>query len=154
MSHPQEDNESPVWGVVRLALMFLLFVPSWAGLNFAFGSALDGPVGVLLMEPPCQRLAQRLGGPPEPLNRYVLGQGTRGRRSTPSVCHFASRSIRVGDSPTEGLGFSEREFAYLVVGFVGYAACLAVAAVLAFFVVKAGWSFIGQKRKARKPSGI
>ena len=146
MSHPKEGNESLVWGLVRAALMFLLFVPSWAGLNFAFGTALDGPVGVLLMETPCQRLAQRMGGPPERLDRYVLGQGTRGRRSTPSACHFASRSIRVGDSPTEGLGFTEREFAYLVVGFVGYAACLAGAAALAFFVVKAGWRLIGRHR--------
>lgn len=28
-------------------VMFLLFVPSWAGMNFAFGTALDGPVGVV-----------------------------------------------------------------------------------------------------------
>jgi hypothetical protein len=149
MSHLQEDNESPIWALVRFVVMFLLFVPSWAGLNFAFGTALDGPVGVLVMETPCQRLAQRMGGPPERLTRYVLAA-----RRSPSVCHFASRSIRVGHGPTDGLGFSEREFAYLAIGFVGYAACFVGAMVLAFFVVTAGWKFIGRSRKARKPSGV
>lgn len=148
MNHLQEDKESPIWALVRFALMFLLFVPSWAGMNFAFGTALDGPVGVFLMETPCQRLAQRLGRPPEPLIRYQLG----GRR-TPSVCHGASRSIRVGDSPTDGLGLSERELAYLAIGFVGYAACFVGAMVLAFFVVTTGWRIIGRSRKARKRSG-
>src|SRR5690349_13871187 len=89
----QEGDESPIWRLVRAVVMFLLFVPSWAGLNFAFGTALDGPVGVLVMETPCQRLVQRMGGPLEPLNRYALGSG----KSTSSVCHFASRSVRVGD---------------------------------------------------------
>lgn len=149
MSQSQEDKESPIWGLVRVVVMFLLFVPSWAGMNFAFGTALDGPVGVLLMETPCQRLAQRMGSPPERLNRYQLG----GRR-TPSVCHAASRSIRVGDGPTDGLGFSEREFAYLAIGFVGYAACFIGALALAFFVVTTGWRFIGRSRKAKKPSGL
>jgi hypothetical protein len=148
----QEDKESPLWGLVRAVLMFLLFVPSWAGLNFAFGTALDGPVGVLVMETPCQRLVQRLGGEPERLDRYVLGKAARGR-ITPSVCHFASRPVRVGDSPTDGLGFSERELAYLAIGFVGYAACFVGAMVLAFFMVSAGWRFIRRNRGARKPSG-
>lgn len=149
MDHLQEDKESPIWGLVRVVVMFLLFVPSWAGMNFAFGTALDGPVGVLLMETPCQRLAQRMGSPLERLNRYQLG----GRR-TPSVCHAASRSIRVGDGPTDGLGFSEREFAYLAIGFMGYAACFIGALALAFFVVTTGWRFIGRSRKAKKPSGL
>jgi hypothetical protein len=149
MSHMQEDKESPIWGLVRFVAMFLLFVPSWAGMNFAFGTALDGPVGVFLMETPCQRLAQRMGSSPERLDRYDTG----GRRS-PSVCRFASRSIRVGDGPTDGLGFSEREFAYLAIGFVGYAACLAGALALAYFAVTAGGRFIVRRRKAKKPSGI
>jgi len=149
MNHLQEDNEPPIWALVRFVVMLLLFVPSWAGLNFAFGTTLDGPVGAFMMETPCQRLAQRMGGPPERLDRYDMG----GRRS-PSVCRFASRSIRVGDGPTDGLGFSEREFAYLAIGFVGYVACLVGAMVLAFFVVTAGWRFIGRSRKAKKPSGV
>jgi len=148
MSHVKEDNEPPIWALVRMVVMFLLFVPSWAGMNFAFGTVLDGPIGVLVMETPCQRLAQRVGGRPERLGRYEMG----GRRS-PSVCHTASRSIRVGDGPTDGLGFSEREFAYLAIGFVGYAACLAGALALAFFVVKAGWRLIGRNHKAKNPSG-
>lgn len=153
MSHLQEDKESPLWELVRAALMFLLFVPAWAGMNFAFGTALDGPIGVFVMETPCQRLVQRLGGTPERLDRYVLGKSAGRGRSSPSICHFASRSVRVGDGPTDGLGFTEREFAYLAIGFAGYAACFAGAAVLAFVVVRAGWKFIGRNRRARKPSG-
>jgi hypothetical protein len=149
MSHLHDDRESPVWALLRFVVMFLLFIPSWAGMNFAFGIALDGPVGVLLMETPCQRLAQRMGSPPEPLYRYDSG----GRRS-PSVCRFASRSIRVGDGPTDGLGFSEREFAYLAIGFVGYAACIVGALALAFFGVTTSWRFIGRRRATNKPSGV
>lgn len=146
MSPVQDDKESPIWVLVRFFLMFVLFVPLWAGMNFAFGTALDGPVGVFVMETPCQRLAQRMGSPPEPLTRYALG----GRR-TPSVCHGASRSIRVGDSPTDGLGFTEREFVYLAIGFVGYAVCFVGALALAFLVVTTGWRLIGRRRGSRKP---
>src|SRR5262245_23820304 len=70
----------------RLALKSIvglsLFVGLWAGINFVFGTALDGPIGAFLMEPPCQALADTT----EPLERYSLG---RGRRAAASVCHFA-----------------------------------------------------------------
>ena len=111
----------------------LLFVPLWAGLNFAFGTALDGPIGVFVMEPPCQRLA----GTTEPLSRYTLGRGNKMRASS-SVCHFASGPLRVADRPTEGLGFTGREFAYLMLGFAGYAVCFVGALALAFFLVHGG----------------
>ncbi|HEU5072699.1 MAG TPA: hypothetical protein VFU02_00965 [Polyangiaceae bacterium] len=113
----------------------LLFVPLWAGLNYAFGTALDGPIGAFIMEPPCQRLA----GTTEPLSRYTLGTGTV--RVASSVCHFASGPIHVDDRPTDGLGFRGRELVYLLVGFVGYAACLAGAVLLSFFLVRAGRLF-------------
>jgi hypothetical protein len=110
----------------------LLFVPLWAGLNFAFGTALDGPIGAFVMEPPCQRLA----GTTEPLSRYTLSKGKR--RLSSSVCHFASGPIRVGDRPTDGLGFAGREFVYLMIGFAGYAVCLAGAMVLAVLLPRGG----------------
>jgi hypothetical protein len=110
----------------------LLFVPSWAGLNFAFGTALDGPIGAFVMESPCQRLA----GTTEPLSRYTMSRGKS--RLSSSVCHFASGPIRVSDRPTDGLGFTGREFVYLMIGFAGYAVCLAGAMVLAAFLVRAG----------------
>jgi hypothetical protein len=109
----------------------VLFVLLWAGLNFAFGSALDGPIGIFIMEPPCQRLARTS----EPLLRYTFGSG-HVRLSSP-VCHFASGSVWVEGS-TDGLGFTGRELAYLVVGFVGYAVCFVAALVGAFYVVRAG----------------
>lgn len=109
----------------------LLFVPLWAGMNFVFGTALDGPLGAFIMAPPCQRLA----GTIEPLRRYTLGTG-KVRRSS-SVCHFGSGPIRV-DGRIDGLGFAGRELAYLVVGFVGYGVCLAGALVLAVLMVRAG----------------
>jgi hypothetical protein len=149
----QENDESPIWTLIRIVVGFVLFVPLWAGMNFAFGTALDGPIGVFVMETPCQRLAQRMGGPPEPLSRYNLGKGTKGTRSTSSVCRFASRSISVGNSPTDGLGFSEREFVYLAIGFVGYAACFVGALVLSIFVTRTGWRFMARDRKAGKPTG-
>jgi hypothetical protein len=108
-----------------------LLVPLWAALNFAFGTALDGPIGAAIMEPPCQRLARTN----EPLERYVLGGG-KGRYSS-SVCHFASGPVRV-DGKTEGLGFTGRELGYLALGFAGYAACFAGALMLAFFIVRLG----------------
>lgn len=118
--------------VLSLLAGSLLFVPLWAGLNFAFGTALDGPIGAWVMERPCQRLA----GTTEPLSRYTLGTGKA--RLSSSVCHFASGKVRVADRPTDGLGFTARELAYLVVGFVGYAACLASALALTVFLVRAG----------------
>lgn len=109
----------------------LLFVPLWAGLNFGFGTALDGPIGAFVMETPCQRLA----GTTEPLRRYTLSGG-KSRVST-SVCHFASGPVRV-DGATDGLGFTGRELAYLTIGFVGYAACFAAAIALSVWLVGAG----------------
>lgn len=108
----------------------LLFIPLWALLNFAFGTALDGPIGAFILETPCQRLA----GTTEPLSRYAIGTGRV--RLASSVCHFASGPVRV-DGPTDGLGFTERELAYLVLGFAGYAACFVGALVLAICVIRA-----------------
>jgi hypothetical protein len=119
----------------------LLFVPLWAGLNFGFGTALDGPIGAFVMETPCQRLA----GTTEPLTRYTLGGGKA--RVSSSVCHFASGGVRVADGQTDGLGFTGRELAYLVIGFVGYAACFAGAIVVTVVLVRAG------RRLIRRPAG-
>jgi len=123
--------------VVSWVVGCLLFVPLWAGLNFAFGTALDGPIGAFVMEAPCQRLARTS----EPLSRYTLGAGKA--RVSSSVCHFASGPIRVADRPTDGLGFTGRELVYLVIGFVGYGVCLAGAMVLAVFLVRAGRRLLG-----------
>lgn len=140
MKAPSEgDDAKPPWtlvgGVVGWLVGCLLFVPLWAGLNFAFGTALDGAVGAFIMESPCQRLAHTT----EPLSRYTLGTGRV--RVSSSVCHFASGRVRV-DGPTDGLGFTGRELAYLVVGFVGYAVCFTGAAVLAIFLVRTGRRFV------------
>jgi hypothetical protein len=125
---------NPFGALVALSLILALgaavFVTLWAGLNFAFGTALDGPVGAWLMETPCQRLAASA----EPLVRYALGRG----RASASVCHFASGSIRV-DGQTEGLGFTERELVYLILGLVGYALCFVCALVTTTFLVRMGW---------------
>ena len=110
----------------------LLFVPLWAGLNFVFGTALDGPIGAFVMESPCQRLV----GTTEPLTRYTLGKGKS--RLSSSVCHFASGPVRVADRPTEGLGITWREFVYLAVGLLGYAGCLVAALLLAVLLVNGG----------------
>jgi hypothetical protein len=117
----------------------LLLVPLWAGLNFAFGTALDGPIGAVVMETPCQRLA----GTSQPLRRYTLGGGKA--RISSAVCHFDSGPIRVADRPTDGLGFSGRELAYLVIGFAGYASCFAGALVLAVGLVRAGRRLLGAR---------
>lgn len=116
--------------VVSWIVGCVLFVPAWAGLNFAFGTALDGPIGALVMETPCQRLANTT----EPLHHYKLSGGKS--RVSSSVCHFASGPVRV-DGPTDGLGFKGRELAYLVIGFVGYAGCFAGALALTFWLVRA-----------------
>ncbi len=107
----------------------LLFVPAWAGLNFAFGTALDGPIGAFVMEAPCQRLARTT----EPLHHYKLSGGKS--RVSSSVCYFASGPVRV-DGPTDGLGFKGRELAYLLTGFAGYAACFFGALALTFWLVR------------------
>jgi hypothetical protein len=84
----QSDEGKQAPSLVGLVLSWLvgcvLFVPLWAGLNFAFGTALDGPIGAYVMEGPCQRLA----GTTEPLSRYTLGRGKS--RVSSSVCHFVS----------------------------------------------------------------
>ena len=133
---PFEDDEAKPTSTLGVMLGcfvgWLLFVPLWAVLNFGFGTALDGPIGAFVMETPCQRLA----GTTEPLSRYSLGKG-KGRASS-SVCHFASGPIRVADGRTEGLGFTGREFAYIVIGFAGYAVCVFGAAVLAALIVRTG----------------
>jgi hypothetical protein len=138
---PLEGDEalpaSTLVGLVLSGLVgCLLFVPLWAGLNFAFGTALDGPIGAFVMEPPCQRLA----GTTEPLSYYTLGRGKS--RLSSSVCHFASGPIRVADGPTDGLGFTKREFVYLVIGLVGYAVCFVGALLLAVYVVRTGRRFL------------
>ena len=134
------DEKKPTSTLVGLVLSWLvgtlMFVPLWAGMNFVFGTALDGPIGAFVMETPCQRLARTT----EPLSRYTLGTGRL--RPSSSVCHFASGPIRVADRPTDGLGFTGREFVYLVIGFVGYAACLAGALVLAFLQPNTGRRFV------------
>jgi len=147
MVTPRKTEAEPAPRLLGLVLSWLvgsvLFVPAWAGLNFAFGTALDGPIGALVMEAPCQRLA----GTTEPLERYALGAG-KGRLSS-SVCHFASRRVRV-DGRTDGLGFEGRELAYLTIGFAGYAACFAGAFVLVVGVVRAGRRFV--PNRAARPS--
>lgn len=110
----------------------VLFVPLWAGLNFAFGTVLDGPIGAFVMEGPCQRLA----GTAEPLSRYTLSRGKS--RVSSSVCHFESGPIRVADGHTDGLGFTGHELTYLVIGFAGYGACFAGAIALTVVIVRGG----------------
>ena len=145
---PQASESQPPSTLIGLALRCLagtlLFVPLWAGLNFAFGTALDGPMGAFIMEQPCQRLA----GTTEPLRRYTLGQGKV--RLSSSVCHFASGPIRVADGRTDGLGFTGRELAYLVVGFVGYAVCFAGAVLLTVSILRVGGRVFG--RRSQRPS--
>ncbi len=135
----ESDEEQPTSRLVRLAFSCfvgsLLFVPLWAGMNFAFGTALDGPIGAFVMEPPCQRLA----GTTEPLSRYTLGNGKA--RFSSSVYQFASGPIRVADGRTDGLGFTGHELAYLALGFVGYAVCFAGALVLTVSIVRVGRRF-------------
>lgn len=132
-SEGDEVSGSTLVGLlVSLVAGTLLFVPLWAGLNYGFGTALDGPIGAVVMETPCQRLL----GSNEPLTRYTLGKGKL--RASSSVCHFASGPIHVADRPTEGLGFTGREFLYLAIGFAGYAVCFVGALVLTFHLVRAG----------------
>jgi hypothetical protein len=142
----ERDAEKEKATLIGLALSWLvgslLFVPLWAGLNFAFGTALDGPIGAFVMEAPCQALADTT----EPLVRYSLGSG-KGRLSS-SVCHFASGSLRV-DGRTDGLGFTGRELVYLMIGFVGYAVCFVGALLLALVIVRGGGRLFSEAKRRR-----
>ena len=127
-----KDISSPIGCLLSFVVAGLLFVPLWAGVNFAFGTALDGPVGAFLMETPCQRLAHTT----EPLSRYSFGGGWK--RTAPSVCHFPSRTVHV----TQTDGFTGREFVYLMTGLVGYAVCFAGSLVLTIYLVRRGQRFV------------
>ena len=121
--------------LVRMLLGFfiggVLFILLWAGLNFGFGTALDGPIGAFIMEPPCQRLARTN----ERLTGYSPGKaGGGGRAISPSVCYFGSRRITV-TGQTDGLGFTQREGLLIAGGLVGYAVCFILAAVGAVYLV-------------------
>jgi len=89
-------NSTLVGLVLSRLLGSLLFVPLWAGMNFAFGSALDGPIAAVIMETPCQRLA----GTTEPLRRYTLGQGKviLGHMAVPLPHGFAIQDPDTGRS--------------------------------------------------------
>ena len=133
LQSPLEGDEvtstsSQVGCVFGWLLGGLLFLPIWAVVNNAFGTALDGPIGAFVMESPCQRLARTT----EPLSRYTLG-----KRKSSSVCHFASETIHVTGA-TDGLGFTGHEFVYIVIGLVGYAVCFVGAALLAVFLALTG----------------
>lgn len=145
----ESDEEKEKATLIGLALSWLvgslLFVPLWAGLNFAFGTALDGPIGAFVMEAPCQGLADTT----EPLVRYSLGSG-KGRLSS-SVCHFTSGSLRV-DGRTDGLGFTGRELVYLTIGFVGYAVCFVGALLLALVIVRGGGRLFSEAKRQRGTS--
>lgn len=140
---------TPLGCLLSFVVASLLFPPLWAGVNFAFGTALDGPIGVFLMEPPCQRLAQTT----EPLSRYSFGGGWK--RTAPSVCHFPSGKVHVVQR--DGYGFTGREFVYLAIGLVGYLACFLGAFLLTLFLVVRVPRFLKarlgrQKHGARKGS--
>lgn len=122
----------PLGCLLSFVVAGLLFVPLWAGVNVAFASVLEGPIAVFLMEPPCQRLAQTT----EPLSGYAVKGGWK--RTAPSVCHFASRTVHV----TKSDGFAGREFVYLMTGLVGYFVCFAGALVLTIYLVLTGQRFV------------
>lgn len=111
----------------------LLFVLLWAGLNFGFGTSLDGPIGALVMEQPCQRLARTS----ERLTGYTPGKASRNGRSSPSVCHFSSRSVTVVGQ-TDDIGFASREGLLILGGLVGYGVCFVLAILGAVFLVRSG----------------
>ena len=135
---PADDTQPPGWimlvqRLLSLALGTILFVLLWAGLNFVFGTALDGPISAFIMARPCQRL----DGTAERLTGYTLGKGGKGRRSTPSVCHFGPRSVTV-TGRIDALGFRWREFLLFVFGLGGYAVCFVSAGVSTYYVVHQG----------------
>lgn len=135
-----KETFSPIGCLLSFVVAGLLFVPLWAGVNFAFGTALDGPVGAFLMEAPCQRLAHTS----EPLSRYSFGGGWK--RTAPSVCHFQSRTVHV----TQTDGFTGREFVYLMTGLVGYAVCFAGSLVLTVYLVRGGQRFVETRLRTAK----
>ena len=128
--------EPPGWLIlVRMLLGFLiggvLFILLWAGLNFGFGTMLDGPIGAFIMEPPCQRLARTS----ERLTGYSPGKaGGGGRANSPSVCYFGARRVIVAGQ-TDGLGFTQREGLLIAGGLVGYSLCFIIALVGAVYLV-------------------
>jgi len=127
-----KDTSTPLGCLLSFVVASLLFVPLWAGVNVAFGAALEGPIAVFLMEPPCQRLAHTS----EPLSRYAVKGGWK--RTAPSVCTFPSRTVAV----TQSEGFTGREFVYLMSGLVGYFACFAGALVFTIYLVRGGQRFV------------
>ena len=141
-----KETSTPIGCLLSFVVASLLFVPLWAGVNFAFGTALDGPVGAFLMEAPCQRLAHTT----EPLSRYAVKGGWK--RTAPSVCQFPSRTVSV----TQTDGFTGREFVYLMMGLIGYFACFAGSLVFTIYLVRNGQRFVearlGGVRSAEPPA--
>ena len=140
------DQPKPPWTPLGCVLTFvagsLLFPPLWVGANVAFGAALEGPILVFLMEAPCQRLAQTT----EPLSRYKVGRGVlkgrTGASSSPSVCHFASRSVYVDRRE----GFLWREGVHAILGLVGYLACALGSFLLTIYLLITGVRFFDSRR--------
>ncbi len=120
--------------LVDLFIGGALFVLLWAGLNFGFGTLLEGPIGAFVMEQPCQRLArteERLAG-------YAPGTaGSRGMAISPSVCYFDSRSVVVAGQ-IDNLGFTHREGLLILGGLAGYLLCFILAAFCAVYLVGLG----------------
>ena len=131
-SDDSKETFRPIGCLLSFVVASLLFVPLWAGVNVAFGTVLEGPIAVFLMEPPCQRLAQTT----EPLSGYAVKGGWK--RTAPSVCRFASRTVHV----TKSEGFAGREFVYLMTGLIGYFVCFAGALVLTIYSVLSGQRFV------------
>jgi hypothetical protein len=120
--------------MVNLLVGSVLFILLWAGVNFGFGTLLDGPIGAFVMEQPCQRLAHTN----ERLTGYSPGKaGGGGRAISPSVCYFGSRRVIVAGQ-TDGLGFTQREGLLIVGGLVGYLLCFISALVGAVYLVGLG----------------
>lgn len=136
MARQTEPSGSATLVKALLGLLIggVLFVLLWAGLNFAFGTALDGPIGAFVMEQPCQRFANTR----ERLTGYSPGTASRGRRSTPSVCHFGSRPVSVVGL-TDAMGFTSREGVLIAGGLVGYGVCFVVALLGAVYLVVRSW---------------
>ncbi|MEQ1773598.1 MAG: hypothetical protein ABL891_07425 [Burkholderiales bacterium] len=137
---PDAEQVAPSGGLILGRMMVdlliggVLFILLWAGLNFGFGTLLDGPIGAFVMEPPCQRLARTN----ERLTGYSPGKaGGGGRATSPSVCYFGSRAVKVAGQ-TDGLGFTAREGLLIVGGLVGYMLCFITALVGAVYLVGLG----------------
>lgn len=139
-----DDAQPPGWVMLVKMLLSLviggpLFVGLWAGINFGFGTALDGPISAFIMARPCQRL----DGTAERLTGYTLAKGGKGRRSSPSICHFGPRSVTVSGQ-IGALGFQWRELLLIVTGLVGYAVCFVSAGVGTCYLVRQGWRLLGR----------